>query len=113
MTKKTNTVSAEYPRLKFRYAILCYQTGIANVFSVSHISEVSERRTDCRRLLQADFRTAESYCKGLEACGIEVASMHCNQAGDIAHQTWSEYLASAPFREQMRPVGVFLESRVA
>jgi hypothetical protein len=93
--------------LKFHSAILVYQGGIANVFSVSHISEVAERRTDERRLLQTDFRTAEAYCLGLIAAGVEVASMACNQAGNIAHQTWREKVSDAPFYENMRPVGTW------
>jgi len=91
--------------LKFNQAVLVYQGGLANVFSCSHISENPSRRTAERRLKQTDFRTAEAYCRGLEAAGVEVTSMHCNQAGDIARQTWSQKVSDAPFYEQMQPVG--------
>lgn len=106
---KANTINETVsiiPRpLKFNFAVLVYQAGLANVFSVSNISEVSARRTDVHRLLQSDFRTCEAYVRGLAAAGVEVCSMHCNQAGDITHQTWSEHVSDAPFYENMRPVG--------
>jgi hypothetical protein len=77
-------------------AALVYQAGIANVFD-----ETGDAK---RRLLQSDFRSCESFARGLGAAGYSVRSVHCNRAGDIAAETWSETLEDAPFRESMHPV---------
>lgn len=87
-----------------RTARLVYQAGIANVFAVH------PERHGCdpvSRLFQADFRACEDFAQGLQAAGITVLpAMHCNAAGDIAHQLdkWSADLGAAPFHDRMRPV---------
>jgi hypothetical protein len=87
-----------------RTARLVYQAGIANVFAVH------PERHGCdpvSRLFQADFCACEDFVQGLRAAGITVLpAMHCNAAGDIAHQLdkWSADLDAAPFRDKMRLV---------
>ena len=90
-------------KLKIKRAVLVYQAGIANVFAVESFNMADYGR-DARRLLQSDFRTCEAFARGLAAAGVLVASAHCNMAGDIIGQTWSEALDDAPFRENHRPV---------
>lgn len=84
-------------------AVLVYQAGIANVFSVSSFN-LSDYGRDAIRLLQADFRTCESFARGLAAAGVVVRSAACNQAGDIIRSTWSEDFDAQPFSEKFRPV---------
>ena len=91
--------------LKIERAVLVYQAGIANVFSVESFNMADYGR-DAHRLLQSDFRTCESFARGLAAAGVLVASAHCNMAGDIIHQPWSEDLDAAPFSESQHPVFV-------
>ena len=88
-------------------AILVYQAGLANVFEVKTISEVSARRGEAKRLMQHNFRLCEFFARGLEAAGCEVASMECNMPGDISSQTWRSYLTDAPFARDMCPVGQY------
>ena len=90
---------------RVRKAVLVYQGGIANVFAVESFNMADFGR-DARRLLQADFRSCEWFARGLAAAGAKIASAHCNMAGDITHQPWSDDLDSAPFREEQRPVFV-------
>lgn len=90
-------------RKKVTKAVLVYQAGIANVFSVSSFN-MSDFGRDARRLLQADFHSCECFARGLVAAGALVASAQCNQAGDISHSRWSEDLDSAPFSESFHPV---------
>jgi len=85
------------------YAVLIYQAGIANVFAVDCLNMRASGRTE-RRLIQSDFRTAESFCLGLAAAGVRVASAGCNMAGDIARQNWSSDLEAQPFYEKFQPV---------
>ncbi len=85
------------------YAVLVYQAGIANVFAVDCLNMRANGRTE-RRLIQSDFRTCETYCLGLAAAGIKVASAGCNMAGDIARLDWSSDLEAQPFYEKFRPV---------
>jgi hypothetical protein len=90
-------------RPKIRKAVLVYQAGIANVFAVESFN-MSDYGRDARRLLQSDFRTCESFARGLATAGVLVASAHCNMASDIVSQKWSEDLFNAPFSDQFRPV---------
>ena len=84
--------------MSFKSATLVYQAGIANVFA--HTAEKTPRR-----LIQSDFHTCECFSRGLQAAGIEVKSAWCNQAGDIANNTWQyENLDEAPFFDSMRPI---------
>ena len=84
-------------------AVLVYQAGIANVFQVTCFN-LGPFGRDARLLLQSDFRTCESFARGLVAAGVRVTSMHCNECGDIAERTWSEDLDSAPFHQDQHPV---------
>lgn len=85
------------------HAVLVYQAGIANVFSLSS-SDTTPATRHAKRLVQSDFRTCESFAQGLAAAGVNVTTMHCNQAGDIINSLWSIELEEAPFRESFRPV---------
>ena len=89
--------------LKIERAMLVYQAGIANVFAVDCFAESPVGR-NTRRLFQYDFRTCENIAKGLSMAGTEVATMHCNQAGDIIDSRWSAELTDAPFSNEFRPV---------
>jgi hypothetical protein len=76
------------------HAALVYQAGIANVFEV-------ERPDGLRRLLlQSDFQNCVSFVAGLRAAGVKVKTYACNRAGNIAGQTWTEDLDSAPWSEK-------------
>jgi hypothetical protein len=88
---------------KVRKAVLVYQAGLANVFAVESFN-MSDYGRGARRLLQADFRACENFARGLASAGALVATAHCNMAGDIAGQHWSEDLDSAPFSDQFSPV---------
>lgn len=90
-------------RLRIERAVLVYQAGIANVFAVDSFN-LTDYGRNARRLLQYDFRTCENFARGLVAAGTVLCSLHCNMAGDIVAQTWSDDLAEAPFFESMRPV---------
>ena len=90
-------------RSKVTKAMLVYQAGIANVFAVDCFNLAPFGR-NARRLVQSDFRTAESFSRGLAAAGIPVLSVQCNQAGDIAESVWSEDLEAAPFSDKQCPV---------
>ena len=89
--------------LKVKRAILVYQGGIANVFEIRDTPEHVANATYRKRLLQSDFRTCESFARGLACAGVEVSSMACNQAGDIAGAQWG-LLGDGPFRDKMNPV---------
>jgi hypothetical protein len=84
-------------------AFLVYQAGIANLFEVQAFN-LSNYGRDAKRILQSDFRTCETFARGLAYAGWKVASAHCNQAGDITEAQWSEDLNSAPFSEKFNPV---------
>lgn len=91
------------PQMRMKYAVLVYQAGIANVFQVTSLN-LSDYGRDARRLLQSDFRTCESFARGLAAAGVCVRTAACNMAGDIVGQTWSENLEDQPFSDQFHPV---------
>jgi hypothetical protein len=88
---------------KIERAALVYQGGIANVFAVEAFN-IADYGRDARRLLQADFRTCESFARGLAVAGVKVATACCNKAGDIVSMPWSENLEDAPFSENFSPV---------
>lgn len=89
--------------LKVKKAVLVYQVGIANVFEVASLNMADYGR-NAKRLLQYDFRTCEAFARGLGVAGTLVATMQCNQAGDIIHAKWSDDLDAAPFSGEFRPV---------
>lgn len=86
-----------------RKAVLVYQAGIANVFEVDSFNANPAGR-NAKRLLQHAFSPCEYYAQGLARAGYKVASMHCNQAGDITNAVWSEALEDAPFEDKFKPV---------
>ena len=86
-----------------RRAMLVYQGGIANVFEVAAFN-VAEHGREARRLMQSDFRTCESFARGLAAAGAIVRSAACNQPGDIVNALWTDDLEGQPFSEKFRPV---------
>lgn len=89
--------------MKEKRAVLVYQAGIANVFEVECFNLSSFGR-DAKRILQADFRTCESFARGLAHAGWLITSLYCNQAGDIRDSQWDEYLPDAPFSDKFHPV---------
>jgi hypothetical protein len=84
-------------------AFLVYQAGIANVFEVDCFNLANYGR-EAKRVLQPDFRTCETFARGLAYAGWKVASAQCNQAGDIAEARWSADLDTAPFSDKFNPV---------
>lgn len=88
---------------KVTKAVLVYQAGIANVFSVRRFN-IQPYGRDAVRLCQADFHTCEAFAAGLAAAGVKVTSYHCNMTGDVAGQPWEEAIWEAPFWDKMRPV---------
>jgi hypothetical protein len=88
------------PQRKFA---LVYQSGIANVFEVECLN-LKDFGREAKRLVQADFKTAESFARGLATGGHIVASFHCNMAGEIKNFDWSDDMDNALWREQMSPV---------
>lgn len=84
-------------------AVLVYQAGIANVFAVDCFNQADYGR-DAKRLLQHAFGACEMFARGLDAAGVKVTTMACNQAGDIVNAAWSTDLDAQPFSESFRPV---------
>ena len=82
---------------------LVYQAGIANVFIVESFN-LSDYGRDARRLLQSDFRSCESFARGMQAMGAIVRSVYANVAGDCSAAHWSDDLDAAPFSDKFRPV---------
>ena len=82
---------------------LVYQGGIANVFEVECFN-LSDFGRDARRLMQADFRSCETFARGLAHGMHLVQTAACNQAGDISKATWSEDLDAQPFSDKFSPV---------
>ncbi len=90
--------------MKIKFATLVYQAGIANVFTHKCEKDMrSENGTrDVReRVLQSDFRTCETYVRGMCAAGVKVRIAWCNQAGDITNSFWNfSNFENAPWNEQ-------------
>jgi len=84
-------------------AVLVYQAGIANVFTVESFN-LSDFGRNAERIMQADFRTCENFARGLAFAGYDVATAACNQAGDITHAHWSTDLDAQPFSKEFHPV---------
>lgn len=71
-----------------RILVIVYQAGIANVFE------------NKRRLLQADFRTCEMFCRGAQAMGAAIVPAWANVAGDVSLAEWHYTdFENAPFNE--------------
>ena len=109
MTLTGRTRNAQVRRT--RKAVLVYQAGIANVFAVDCFN-LNPFGRNAKRLLQGAFSSCEWFAKGLAAAGVKVATVHCNMAGDITNQIWSEDLDSAPFRESFHPVFAGVQSPI-
>lgn len=88
-----------------RRIVLVYQNGIANVFEV-HCFNMAAYGREARRLLQADFRTCESFARGMGEAGCLVATAGCAELGDITHSRWTTDLNSLPFCDKLYPVWV-------
>jgi hypothetical protein len=82
-------------------AVIVYQAGIANVFEVECFNMAPYGR-EAVHIMQSDFRSCESYARGLKHAGYTVAVASCNKAGDVAHQTWIAGLDDCPFRDEAR-----------
>ncbi len=84
---------------------LIYQAGIANVFACRTANYGTFGR-EAKRLYQGDFRGAEVFARGIVAGNAKalIFTGHCNKAGDIAEQPWSEDLDEAPFSEHFHPI---------
>lgn len=82
---------------------LVYQAGIANVFQVESWN-LSPFGRNAKRLMQSDFRTCETFARGLAFGGHLVQTFACNLAGEIANSKWSDELEAQPFSEDFRPV---------
>ena len=80
---------------------LVYQAGIANVFEEDHLKDSrSESGFSLERIrvLQSDFKTCESYCRGLRRAKKTVRTAWCNEAGDIINSNWHFFnFEDAPF----------------
>jgi len=92
-----------------KFAVLVYQAGIANVFEVWCLNQAPFGR-DAKRLLQGCFRECEAFARGMGAAGFKVATMACNEAGDIIGSQWSVDLDSQPFSGEYRPVYIGVEN---
>jgi hypothetical protein len=88
--------------MKRKY-MLVYQAGLANVFRVSAYN-LADYGRDALRVMQADFRSCETFARGLVEAGAGVKSAACNRAGDIIKETWTTDLKSQPFSDKCRPV---------
>lgn len=86
--------------MRSKFVMLVYQAGIANVFSVKSLNVANENR-NAKRLFQGSFHSAEMFAAGMGAAGKCVRSVHCNRAGDIINEHWSEDIESAPFYDKM------------
>ena len=84
-------------------AMLVYQAGIANVFEVECFNQASYGR-DAKRLIQSDFRSCESFARGLGAAGVAVITVGCNQTGDVIDLWWTDDLEELPFSNAFSPV---------
>jgi hypothetical protein len=85
-----------------KYALV-YQGGIANVFEVETLNLASSGR-NAKRIMQSDFRTCETFCRGLAYAGEIIHSAYCNEAGDIKNRPWKAELEDAPFSVEFNPV---------
>lgn len=92
--KSTRPVSA---------AMLVYQAGIANVFAVERINNLTDGR-NAARMLQSSFGACENYAAGLAAAGVVVRTAFCNRAGDITNLPWTTKEEDAPFSDRHNPV---------
>lgn len=89
---------------KTKRAVLVYQGAVANVFDVWTFSpwwSTSDRRT---KVMQGTFPECEAFAHKLARTGYKVASMFCDELGDVTRSYWNPNLADAPLFAQMKPV---------
>lgn len=82
--------------------VLVYQAGIANVFEVSSLTVLAERKANL--LFQGGFESAKLYAMVAATYGQTVRTAYCNQAGDIANLPWIDTRDDAPFCDMTFPV---------
>ena len=80
-------------------AMLVYQAGIANVFSIECFN-LADFGRDAQLLYQGAFQGAANFTLGMQAAGVIVKTAACNQAGDISNALWSQDLDSQPFSDK-------------
>jgi len=104
MQTETIPTSTEQ-QMGYQVFALVYQGGIANVFKCRTANYGTFGR-NASRLYQGDFRGAEMFVRGIVAANDKalVFTAHCNKAGDIVEQPWSEKLDEAPFSESFHPI---------
>ena len=92
-------------QMGYKVYALVYQAGIANVFSIRTANYGTFGR-EAVRLYQGDFHSAEMFVRGILTGDDKALAItgHCNMAGDIANQPWSEKLDEAPFSDKFHPV---------
>jgi hypothetical protein len=75
---------------RIRYDLV-YQCGLCNVFRVEVPQVGVAQSPKYTRVMQADYRACENYCRGLIEAGKEVAVWHSDVAGDVLlcpHGPW-------------------------
>jgi hypothetical protein len=84
---------------------LVYQAGLANVFQC-RTANLGTFGREAKRIYQGDFRGAEMLTRGILAGNNRALAFtaHCNMAGDIIDQNWSEKLDEAPFSDRFHPI---------
>lgn len=79
---------------------LVYRAGIANVFEEKPYGRGEQIKTDRNCEMQADFRSCETFCRGLRKMGATVRVAWCNEAGDITDSFWRfSKFELAPFHD--------------
>lgn len=89
--------------MKQKRYLLVYQGGIANIFEVDRWC-LSANSRQSKRIHQGGFEDSEWIAIGLAEGGHLVASVGCNQAGDIIDAQYTSDLESLPFSGHMNPV---------
>lgn len=91
---------------RITHAALVYQGGIANVFRTG-VMVAGKQDYERKRLIQGSFLGCEYFAQGLAVAGVDVVTLYCNEAGDIADRDWYSPLDDAPFSEKFSPVGKY------
>ncbi len=99
--------------MRRNYALV-YQCGIANVFRVTQ-AECEGSSPHYERIVQADYRSAEWFCRGVLEAGADVSVWHSDVAGDVMLcpcGPWQEGPGGL-WRDKKAPAGMALYSDVA
>lgn len=75
---------------------LVYQSGLANVFTIT------AEPGSPQRILQSDYHTCETFCRGAKWGGWPIAVYHVDVAGDCSQADWNEGPGDL-WREHKRP----------